>query len=368
MFFSDSDPQNISNYIDRIGHSLTSILTCEEGYEIRSHCFRTNNAISVEFRIILVEVYILVKFIRINFIRKLFRTYSEILHGIDVDCCCIGWDGVDVWATERCMFALNRGYNTVNLDLASTSYEYKLAKYSELNKIVTDVIEDIPINAKIVDIDDPSGILVMAIMPGLSVNVPKENEYTIDPYGQHLSVRKDDHGLSLLLKLSFDSNLSIKRNYASKMRLSDYGGTLEEHRTLSYYTYISNVLSGLNPGNDTYDKLVSLFEQRLGIDIEPMIGLELEIPEEFDIECNNPEDTITLIEQYLYEDDNVIELLTIDTVVYEAMQIYGNVRIGREVEMQITPPNGETHAIFDRLLYLSEDDWYVGSLVLKKQV
>jgi len=71
----------------------------------------------------------LVKEIEYQLILRLYRTPSEVLHGFDVDSCCLGYDG-QVWMTPRCQFALGKGYNTVNFDRLSPSYEWRLAKYA----------------------------------------------------------------------------------------------------------------------------------------------------------------------------------------------------------------------------------------------
>ena len=62
-------------------------------------------------------------------ILRLYRSPSEILHGFDVDCCCVGYDGKDLWITDRALFSIINGYNTVNFDRLSPSYEFRLAKY-----------------------------------------------------------------------------------------------------------------------------------------------------------------------------------------------------------------------------------------------
>lgn len=63
-------------------------------------------------------------------ILRLYRSPSEVLHGFDVDCCSLGYDGKRIWATPRALFALTSGYNTVNFDRLSPTYEIRLAKYS----------------------------------------------------------------------------------------------------------------------------------------------------------------------------------------------------------------------------------------------
>ena len=68
---------------------------------------------------------------KVQYILRLYRTPSEILHGFDIDSCCMGYDGKDIWMTRRCLFSLVFGYNTMNFDLFSPSYEWRLAKYGE---------------------------------------------------------------------------------------------------------------------------------------------------------------------------------------------------------------------------------------------
>jgi len=83
---------------------------------------RTKNAIS------LVE-YIHFGMREIQVILRLYQTMSEVLHGFDVDSACVGYDGTDIWITQRCYYALTHGFNTVNFNRLSPSYEYRLAKY-----------------------------------------------------------------------------------------------------------------------------------------------------------------------------------------------------------------------------------------------
>jgi len=66
----------------------------------------------------------------VQIIFRLYKSPSEVLHGFDVDSCCIGFDGEDIWITERCLFSLIFGYNTVNFKRMSPSYETRLVKYA----------------------------------------------------------------------------------------------------------------------------------------------------------------------------------------------------------------------------------------------
>lgn len=83
-----------------------------------TECTRTNNAITFKN-----------KHTEIQIVLRLYQTPSEILHGFDVDSCCLGFDGNDIWMTQRAHFAIKNGYNTVNFNRLSPSYELRLAKY-----------------------------------------------------------------------------------------------------------------------------------------------------------------------------------------------------------------------------------------------
>jgi len=62
---------------------------------------------------------------------RLYRTYSEVLHGFDIDSCCVGYDGKKIWATKRFIFSILFGYNTVNFNRLSPVYERRMVKYAE---------------------------------------------------------------------------------------------------------------------------------------------------------------------------------------------------------------------------------------------
>ena len=67
--------------------------------------------------------------IEIQFILRLYSSISEVLHGFDVDSCCVGYDGRTVFMTERADYAFRHMVNTVDFDRLSPSYEFRLHKY-----------------------------------------------------------------------------------------------------------------------------------------------------------------------------------------------------------------------------------------------
>lgn len=67
----------------------------------------------------------------IQIIKRLYTCPQQIITGFDVDCCCIltTLDG-QIFTTERGYHAIKHGYNVVNFERLSPSYEYRKAKYN----------------------------------------------------------------------------------------------------------------------------------------------------------------------------------------------------------------------------------------------
>ena len=67
----------------------------------------------------------------IQIVLRLYKSPAEVLLGFDVDSCCVGYDGKDAWSTPRSQRAINKRYNLINTTRRSTTYEYRLWKYSK---------------------------------------------------------------------------------------------------------------------------------------------------------------------------------------------------------------------------------------------
>lgn len=76
--------------------------------------------------------------IKIQVILRLYKKKYEIIHGFDVDSCCIGYDGKSIMMTPRCNYSLIHGFNTVNFERLSPSYTYRLIKYANRGMKVLD--------------------------------------------------------------------------------------------------------------------------------------------------------------------------------------------------------------------------------------
>lgn len=91
----------------QIANSITNII-------------RTKNAITIGIR----------EHKTIQIILRLYKSPSEILHGFDIDCCCCGYNGKNIWITQRMLFSIVNRRNTINFDTMSPSYINRLTKYA----------------------------------------------------------------------------------------------------------------------------------------------------------------------------------------------------------------------------------------------
>jgi hypothetical protein len=130
------DQGNDDNFIEK----MTSIMykksfAAYPDIDSRVMITRTENSVTCKLEITLDEqIYDshLKRMVEIpfQFILRGYKTPSEVLHGFDVDCCCIGYDGSKIWLSERCLFSLKNMINVVDFDRLSPTYERRLAKYA----------------------------------------------------------------------------------------------------------------------------------------------------------------------------------------------------------------------------------------------
>jgi len=67
--------------------------------------------------------------VRIQHILRLYKSLSEIVHGFDLDCVGVIYDGNKLWCTRRTLFSLSKKMNYFDSKRASPSYAYRLVKY-----------------------------------------------------------------------------------------------------------------------------------------------------------------------------------------------------------------------------------------------
>lgn len=121
LFIYGLDEEETENKIKEIIKAIRKLRTITGVY-------RSVNAITIKTT----SKYSDVKpvFLEVQIILRLYKTPSEVIHGFDIDSCCMGYDGDNVYMTPRCAYSLSVGYNTINFERLSPSYQYRLLKYA----------------------------------------------------------------------------------------------------------------------------------------------------------------------------------------------------------------------------------------------
>jgi hypothetical protein len=70
-------------------------------------------------------------YMKMQYILRLYKVPTEVVHGFDVDCCGILYDPMTMklWATKRAAYAITHKVNYFDPERASPSYEWRLCKY-----------------------------------------------------------------------------------------------------------------------------------------------------------------------------------------------------------------------------------------------
>jgi hypothetical protein len=66
----------------------------------------------------------------VQIVLRLYKSIAQILHGFDVDCSAVAYDGSRVWASPRALAACATQCNDIDISRRSPSYENRLSKYS----------------------------------------------------------------------------------------------------------------------------------------------------------------------------------------------------------------------------------------------
>lgn len=70
--------------------------------------------------------------VTLQIIKRLYTCPAQIILGFDVDCCCILTTlNANTYITERGAYSLRNGYNVLNFDRMSPSYEWRITKYNK---------------------------------------------------------------------------------------------------------------------------------------------------------------------------------------------------------------------------------------------
>ncbi|KAJ2917238.1 hypothetical protein MD484_g3165, partial [Candolleomyces efflorescens] len=175
-------------------------------------CVRTKHAVTVysEFPCRPVQVVL-----------RLYRSLSEVLTGFDIDACCFGFDGQQVWASPRAIIAMMRECNTVDLTRRSPSYEVRLAKYAERGfEVFVPHLERARIDKEIYNhtVFELNGLARLLLLESVF-----EHE-SVDIFG-HLEDVRPDH----FIRGQYKGDERHEKGVESILELSDYDQGLQHY-------------------------------------------------------------------------------------------------------------------------------------------
>jgi hypothetical protein len=200
--------------------------------------------------------------LKFQIIKRIYRSPSEIITGFDVDSCCIltNMDG-EIYTTERGYYAIQKGYNTINFERLSPSYEYRLMKYNKRGfGIWIPFIEYFKLmvffDINLLDVTRGSSILIKSLLKtNMSNGISDYNSLTLSRYDDmkdeyivfktlnpNEQVINTFHRLQLNDILSwYPKDLSILTNEDSKFLASD--NKIFSLREQRHFKFLKNLQS-----------------------------------------------------------------------------------------------------------------------------
>ncbi|KAL6045221.1 hypothetical protein QOT17_022893 [Balamuthia mandrillaris] len=148
--FDEADPEHLDQYFTNTFGEGTDLDLCLHGIEDKEliaekvvEIYTTIVKAIPEVPVTAVSSGESITFLRHHPYRPIqimgaFHSITEVLHGIDLDCTCVAFDGKDVWALPRAWMAFNRRWNLAHgqeKDIYGVRgcphYEQRLVKYAE---------------------------------------------------------------------------------------------------------------------------------------------------------------------------------------------------------------------------------------------
>lgn len=341
----------------------------EETLELTNYDYmiiRTNNALTINIK----DNY------DYQIILRLYSSPSEIIHGFDVDCCCMGYiPGQNkIIMTNRALYSIENGHNNVSFDRLSPSYEYRLAKYGTRGVSIN--IPDFDINQ--VDIDK------------LSENY--ENFKSLKQ-GKNEYIEKLT-GLDILLTLDYKMNNSKSKHFTTIgiRNISNNQSDYAKHTPYDYKTDIEDYfMSYLFVTRNEYPEaskrylkyvLVFIKEYILSYEYyEEVEKLSLEIPTDEYLRIKtllnnmpamkvnsmtNTKSFFCIYAHRFYGSKNTIidqmeTLLNIDDFSYELLTAIRKVDFPQKLKFKIINPGEQMTNTFHQIVLKDNKEWYTGN-------
>lgn len=132
----------------------------------------------------------------VQIVKRLYRSPAEVIMGFDVDCCCILTTLTgEIFITERGAYSIRKGYNVLNFDRMSPSYEFRLAKYNKRGfgiwiPFVQHFKENTVMDKRFISKDRGSYILIRSFLfqkqkkDQVPIDDVLEDQFTLSDYSQ----------------------------------------------------------------------------------------------------------------------------------------------------------------------------------------
>lgn len=296
------------------------------------HYIRTANAVSVEctadgvYRQVILRHY---------------RSISEIIHGFDVDSCCFAFDGEHVWATQRGLFALTHGYNTVNFDRLSPSYIPRLVKYAMRGMAVLQP----DFQRANIDTEALSEELEAA------VNTPGSGSWQI------LNAATGISRLLILEAFYFakqsDPTYPLQKRVQQNANLnSDYGNVMSK---VSGFMSVQQILEDFEPsrvGRADFDRerWVALQEQ---LEQETQDGLSNHLWQRLTLP-----NFIKGVNSFIASDRLDDVLAPLSATLYDMLKLWRPTEFSRELEFKVHQPGEQMTNTFHKQVLETPDAWF----------
>ena len=341
-----------------VGNELSNLLAelgaLILGWPYQPSCVRTQNAVTFLNSKYNLEVQVIL---------RLYQSPSEIIHGFDVDSCCLGFDGDSVWMTHRAHYALLKGYNTVNFNRLSPSYEMRLVKYGTRGMPIK-----IP-DFKRSKVDNNN------LEEYFEEHKPRSGWQISNNYN-HI---KELRGIDLLIYFEYHCNHIKYRGIIDKLNkeFNDYDSVPLVHYSEGNGNRIINILGYLKYTekeylmfSKNYMPYIKLMENSYGIYIdsyenEHENGNEMDlvikdkIERSLELRTNNipSASKIALLKGRINDIDIILEL---PECIYNCLGFVKPWLMPREVTFKVTNPGEQMTNTFHQIVLDNNNTWYLG--------
>lgn len=309
----------------------------------------------------------------IQIILRLYRSPSEILHGFDVDSCCMGYDGKDVYMTHRCYYALMNMCNTVDFDRMSPTYELRLCKYA-LRGIPVRIIGFDRTKINYVNLDNLIyGNIKRRIVKYEQVYKDLKKVDKLDPISfkeywdllcdfdlRSKALYKVARGLNGLNKLIYMEYLLILREYkpSAIQRIktlcnwsSDYGSP-----KVSTFAQLTDCISYIEVNDqEKHDALVKYQKT-----VSPTLNI-YRLPQLYHFnDISEIGISIGGKDRYSWEvfDSKMSLLFNVDPEFYEFISKYKTWKLDEKMSFKVINPGEQATGTFHKLIYEDRAIWY----------